>query len=920
MDPDCVDGVKRADKNGTPYSAFDNRPASEKNVSPEPTGTQNGARKASPEICHRIYTAMLDALFLSSGHREKLHKRGFTTRQIRQLEENGYRSLGQERSKAVQTLARDPDIERLLPGVPGFYVTTTTRSPRWSIGGAGGLLLPVRDTHGEIVALKVRPDEIKPGDKGKYKWITSKSKNRGGPGPGSPVHVPLFSGDSSTVRVTEGEIKADIATMVTGMLTISIPGVGQWREAKAVLHDLGAKVVRVALDADACTNNTVASAIVSLVTDLGKSGFVVELEQWDIAHGKGIDDLLLANKSPQVLTGDDAIGCARLILEQANQVKGGNPIPPNGQHDGGPALDPSGRTVVLVTTQEMRVNNAAAATLINDPDLYQRGGSLVTVCRETSPPGSLVRRSNGMHIQRISRSTFRERLSHLVDFTQERQTAEGVETLSIHPPPWCVPAVFDRGYWEGVRPLVGITNHPILRPDGTICSTIGYDPATGFLLASCGDVPAIPEHPTRADALAAWAELQEVICDFPFQAQVHKSAWLAALITALARTAFDGPVPLFLIDANVRAAGKGLLSDTIALILTGERFTVMSYTPDEDELRKRITTIVIAGDPLVLFDNLTGKFGSGTLDAALTATAWKDRVLGASEQVNLPLSVGWYATGNNVSIGGDTARRVCHIRLESPEENPELRTDVKHPDLRDWVRQNRPRLLRAALVILRAWFAADQPKHNMPAWGSFEGWSRVIRNTVVWLGLPDPAETREELATQADDVAERMMLVIQVWEKLDPDQLGLTAAKVVKEISPPPLGTTPTRTLPDGADELRAMLQDKNGIVTSYKLGLMLRSYRRRIFGGKYLDLVGTEKRAGKWTVFPASMFRQPTQTDTKSTGMGEDGEDSEDTSPSAEALFWEDEKGKKPIQHPGETSSLSSPSSPYTFVEEGVI
>src|SRR5262249_59270502 len=118
-------------------------------------------------------------------------------------------------------------------------------------------------------------------------------------------------------------------------------------------------------------------------------------------------------------------------------------------------------------------------------------------------------------------------------------------------------------------------------------------------------------------------------------------------------------------------SGKGLLLDCICRIITGERFTIATYTADEDELRKRITSLVLAGDRLVLFDNLEGKFGNAVLDAALTGTAWKDRLLGVNRTTDAPLYMTWYATGNNVAVGADTARRVCHIPLQSPDQHPE---------------------------------------------------------------------------------------------------------------------------------------------------------------------------------------------------------------------------------------------------------
>src|SRR5262249_4882626 len=63
------------------------------------------------------------------------------------------------------------------------------------------------------------------------------------------------------------------------------------------------------------------------------------------------------------------------------------------------------------------------------------------------------------------------------------------------------------------------------------------------------------------------------------------------------------------------------------------------------------------------FDNLEGRFGNAVLDAALTGTSWKDRILGVNRMAEAPLYMTWYATGNNVIVAADTARRVCHVRL-----------------------------------------------------------------------------------------------------------------------------------------------------------------------------------------------------------------------------------------------------------------
>ena len=417
-------------------------------------------------------------------------------------------------------------------------------------------------------------------------------------------------------------------------------------------------------------------------------------------------------------------------------------------------------------------------------------------------------------------------------------------------------AVHARADWPGIRHLEAVVDYPVLRPDGTILSRQGYDPETGLLLETTGTFPTIPNHPTRSEVVTARDELLEVLSDFPFERDVHRAAWLAALLTPLSRFAFSGPAPLFLVDANVRAAGKGLLLDVILRIVTGERFTIAAYTSDEDELRKRITSLVLAGDRLVLFDNLVGKFGNAVLDAALTGTAWKDRLLGGNRMAEAPMYMTWYATGNNVAIAADTARRVCHVRLESPEERPEERQDFRHPDLLAWVGHNRARLLAAALTILRGYFAAGKPDQDLPAWGSFEGWSTMVRSAVVWVGLPDPGETRLLLQEQADVAAESMGVILACWEGLDPERRGLTAAEVIHHLYKEPLLTS-TEVHADLRDALEALLAKPD----SRSLGNRLRSYRRRVFQGRFIDHVSKEHHAVRWAVYPASQFRDRGKT-----------------------------------------------------------
>ena len=282
------------------------------------------------------------------------------------------------------------------------------------------------------------------------------------------------------------------------------------------------------------------------------------------------------------------------------------------------------------------------------------------------------------------------------------------------------------------------------------------------------------------------SEVLEVIAEFPFQAGVHRAAWAAAMLTPLARFAFDGPAPLFLVDANVRGVGKGLLLHCLSTILTGDSFSVATYTNDKEELNKLITSLAIAGDRMVLFDNLEGKFGNGSLDAALTGRTWRARVLGFNRMVEVPLFMTWYATGNNVALAGDTGRRVCHIRLKSDVERPEERQGFRHPDLLAWAREHRGRILRAALTVLRAYHVAGRPVQRLLPWGSFEAWSDLVRSAVVWAGEFDPGETRQTLRELTDADTNSLMVLMDVMEKLGGKEVGLTAAEILDALDTKP--------------------------------------------------------------------------------------------------------------------------------------
>ncbi len=88
------------------------------------------------------------------------------------------------------------------------------------------------------------------------------------------MHVPLgVTGPIDTVRLTEGELKADVATCVNCTPTVGVSGVVTWQNALPVLRDLGAKRVKLAFDSDARRNRGVAQHLLNCARGLLRSCF-----------------------------------------------------------------------------------------------------------------------------------------------------------------------------------------------------------------------------------------------------------------------------------------------------------------------------------------------------------------------------------------------------------------------------------------------------------------------------------------------------------------------------------------------------------------------------------------------------------------------------------------------------------------------
>lgn len=495
------------------------------------------------------------------------------------------------------------------------------------------------------------------------------------------------------------------------------------------------------------------------------------------------------------------------------------------------------RPVIDIGTDELRVaDEAIAALAASTHEVYQRGTALVRDVRDdTGEP----------YIAPLPKASLRE---FLADVARWRAFDKRADTWHpAHPPPWAVEAVHARGRWEGIRPLRGIVEHPVIRPDGTVLATPGYDAVTKLICVPSADLDdlRVPDRPTLDDACAAVATLAGVVSDFPYEKPAHRAAWLAALLTPFARHAFDGYAPLFLFDKNVRGAGGTLQVDALAVIATGRTMPRRAYVPDEGEMKKTVTSVAASGAWAVLFDNVAHSLGGAALDMALTGEKIEDRLFGRNDQtIRYRLLTLWMASGNNVGMHGDLVRRVLVSRLRFDGARPEDRaaSDFTHPDLLAWVRENRAALVAAALTVLRAYFVAGRPTVALKPWGSYEAWSAVVRAALVWTGQPDPRDACVDLPDTAADLAARL---IAGWAEAYPNGASATVAEAVKMLAKPEHFTR--------LETLRLALTEIAGKPLSSadmgSLGKRMGKYRDRVSGSRALRQMPKDERGTPWRV-----------------------------------------------------------------------
>ena len=248
------------------------------------------------------YRSLIDRLNLSSSHTEKLRDRGLTDEQIEKFE---YRSfpLAGIHSLAKQIIfdsGLSEGMKNINAQIPGFYdygedVKLVKRK--------SSILIPIRHYTGEISGFQLRFDT---GEK-RYSWLSSSEKETGATCSGiQNIHFSGFDYDAlrdgetviETVNVTEGALKADVCSALSGKPFIGVLGVNNQSQVPRVLDFLksrGCKTINICFDMDYREKKEVKKALDDFKKKVKDAGLEYKMFEWPVEY-KGLDDFLLARK------------------------------------------------------------------------------------------------------------------------------------------------------------------------------------------------------------------------------------------------------------------------------------------------------------------------------------------------------------------------------------------------------------------------------------------------------------------------------------------------------------------------------------------------------------------------------------------------------------------------------------------------
>lgn len=405
-------------------------------------------------------------------------------------------------------------------------------------------------------------------------------------------------------------------------------------------------------------------------------------------------------------------------------------------------------------------------------------GSLEALAARNTPPKLFkfadrlsrvgVGDSGKVHIDPLDQVKLRREMMHAVQWLSVKTKKDGETVTKEEPAPLDVCQLILATPSEELRfpVLDGLAGTPFFTKGGKLHSTPGYDPVSRIYYSPLPgfSMPPVSVEPTTEEVKRAKGLLlDDVLCDFPFDGDAEKANAVAMILLPFVRNMIEGPTPLHWLDKPTPGTGASMLVNCVSLLSVGSKAEAHAEVSSDDEWRKKLTSALLAGSPLLFVDNINKRLDSGVLAGAVTAPRWNDRLLGSNTQVDVPVRCTFIIAGNNITMSSELLRRCVRIRLDAKMENPEKRTVFKHANLEKWITDHRGELVWACLTLVQNWVAKGMPAFSGAPLGSFSEWSSTLGGILEAAGVESFLANRHEVREKGDTDKMPVRLFLSAW-------------------------------------------------------------------------------------------------------------------------------------------------------------
>jgi hypothetical protein len=337
--------------------------------------------------------------------------------------------------------------------------------------------------------------------------------------------------------------------------------------------------------------------------------------------------------------------------------------------------------------------------------------------------------------------------------------------------------------------LKALVTTPLVRPDGTVISPgDSLDRVSGTVYKIPKELLAILPRIEDCTEDTIKAAIDFLFDDWLVDVKTDdtgKSIIVASALTLMERVLLEDR-PTFNITAGKRGGGKTTVVKMLVEAIFGVRAAASAWSTSAEERRKTLLAMLMTGVGYCAWDNIEAgtQFSCPYIEMSCTSAEYSDRILGKSENRVAPAYMIHFFTGNNIAACGDSASRNLKVELIVDRVDPENR-EFKHPDVLEWTRAHRAKILHALYVILignpKLQLALDAQMKTR-----FKTWYRLCGSAIEHaMTLRDYAldfrtvftKQEEDSDTNTISLADFLLTMSEEWPK------GFTAGELAEEIN-----------------------------------------------------------------------------------------------------------------------------------------